>query len=448
MSYRAATGSTPESTPSGGIFDPRASEIKTLVQAAGGQTGEIQISLGWKNTNDLDLHVIDPDGEEVFFDNPRSRSKGELDVDQNRSCGRVTNSPVENVFWAKENALEGTYVVFVNHYQNCGGTDPTGFDVLVKIGDDEERLTGSIRFGDARQQVHRFEYPLPPPPPTVPETTTKRGLPILPVVFGWALFGAIVGCGQGLTRRSAAALRNTSIGGAVGGAIGGVALIVVVMMLAAAFTPSGPPSSHEGWFGRLIGFVILGACIGLWIVLIERALSAALMVASGRFEGREIFLDKPEMRLGRNEVLEVYLGGDPDIVSHHANLHRDGGAHVIAAVDGPVTVNGSRVDRQQLRNGDTICLGNTRLQYRYKNAPQSDDGQAVEATPPTNLAASPPPPPPPGKKPAASGGKASEREAPARPMETPDAPQPKATQKLKPRGSQGPPPPPPGKRKA
>jgi uncharacterized protein YfaP (DUF2135 family) len=39
--------------------------------------------IAWSNVNDLDLHVIEPSGEETSFSHRKSATGGELDVDIN-----------------------------------------------------------------------------------------------------------------------------------------------------------------------------------------------------------------------------------------------------------------------------------------------------------------------------------------------------------------------------
>ena len=88
---------------------------------AGAKGGDIQISLFWENFNDLDLHCIDPKGEEIFFSNRiSSRTHGELDVDRNAS-EPYTNKPVENIYWPVGGAPPGLYRVSVVHFANHGG---------------------------------------------------------------------------------------------------------------------------------------------------------------------------------------------------------------------------------------------------------------------------------------------------------------------------------------
>lgn len=119
------------------------------------KSGEVQVSLLWNNYNDLDLHVRTPAGEEIFFERRRSRCRGELDVDMNAQ-GRVSNEPVENIYWPRGRAPYGEYIVLVNHYANHGDTDPTPFEVEVKVDGRVRRFTGVLSFGDTPVIVHRF----------------------------------------------------------------------------------------------------------------------------------------------------------------------------------------------------------------------------------------------------------------------------------------------------
>ncbi|MDA7915743.1 hypothetical protein N9B94_00740 [Verrucomicrobia bacterium] len=123
--------------------------------AAGARSGDVRVSLMWNNDNDLDLHVIDPRGEEIFYQHRRARSGGILDIDKNASRP-LTDRPVENVYWPVKAAPTGTYRVLVNHYRNNGGSDPTEFMIRVLIKGKTTDVKGSVSWGTEKRVYHSF----------------------------------------------------------------------------------------------------------------------------------------------------------------------------------------------------------------------------------------------------------------------------------------------------
>lgn len=178
--------------------------------------------------------------------------------------------------------------------------------------------------------------------------------------LGWAVFGAFLGVAEGVTRRSWQGLRSAALGGTIGGAIGGFAFDLVGVFALLLLRSDA--------LSRGVALIILGACIGLWIVIMERRLSpATLKITSGQFEGREFYLDKPSLTVGSDERGDIAVFGDADIRSQHATLTHTGTGYVIEAVPGaPVLVNKQPVSRQSLVNEDEVLIGGTRLIYRDK----------------------------------------------------------------------------------
>ena len=90
-------------------------EIKKRVEAAGGiyEGVDVRASLIWDNRNDLDLHMITPSGEHIFYGHKQSHCRGELDVDRN--VRGETTKPVENIRWRKGTAPAGSYRLYVQN---------------------------------------------------------------------------------------------------------------------------------------------------------------------------------------------------------------------------------------------------------------------------------------------------------------------------------------------
>jgi len=94
-------------------------------------TGDVQITLVWADGNDLDLHVIDPSGTEIYFSNPKSPTGGTLDHDDTAGCA-TTGTHVENVFWPTGGAPPGRYRVFVKNYSSCGAPSRYSLNATAK----------------------------------------------------------------------------------------------------------------------------------------------------------------------------------------------------------------------------------------------------------------------------------------------------------------------------
>ncbi len=119
-------------------------EIKQRVEAAGGRYEgvDIRASLVWNNRNDLDLHVIAPSGEHIFYGHKRSACGGWLDVDMN--VRGETTKPVENVQWTRGTAPPGRYRVFVQNYRFHEAPGATEYRVEVEINGAIQRFEGTI----------------------------------------------------------------------------------------------------------------------------------------------------------------------------------------------------------------------------------------------------------------------------------------------------------------
>ena len=134
------------------------SDLGDRLEKAGARTGDVQISLAWNNGNDLDLHVETPGSETIWYNHRNSTCGGELDVDMNAG-GPASQRPVENVYWPAGGSPSGKFRVLVHYYANHGGRDPTRFQVTIKVKDQTENFSGSLRPGDQPKLVHEFSFP-------------------------------------------------------------------------------------------------------------------------------------------------------------------------------------------------------------------------------------------------------------------------------------------------
>ena len=102
--------------------------------------GVIQVGLSWDtDQTDIDLHVTDPSGEEIFFSHPNSASGGYLDRDDTDGFGP------ENIYWIND-IPDGTYKVHVVYYGPSTGPT-TNYTIKVINGLGVSRnFTGSLGF--------------------------------------------------------------------------------------------------------------------------------------------------------------------------------------------------------------------------------------------------------------------------------------------------------------
>lgn len=149
----------------GAGFGGLVGEIGRRVGQAGGKSGDVQISLMWNNYNDIDLHIVCPHGERIFFAAKTSSCGGVLDVDMNAG-GPDSNKPVENTVWPTGAAPPGHYQVFVHHFSNHGGKDPTPYTVRTVVRGKSQIYQGSVTPNQMRP-ICTFDVPAGPVIPPV-----------------------------------------------------------------------------------------------------------------------------------------------------------------------------------------------------------------------------------------------------------------------------------------
>lgn len=122
-------------------------------------TGDVQVTLRWSTTDDLDLAVEDPRGEQADFANPRVSSGGELDVDSNAGCAGTTTSPVENVFWPTSGAPSGDYVAKVNFFSRCqSAIQEVEFTLRILVNGNAQEFSGKLS-SENETLTFPFSYP-------------------------------------------------------------------------------------------------------------------------------------------------------------------------------------------------------------------------------------------------------------------------------------------------
>ena len=135
--------------------------IAEKVKAKGGNVDDAQsrVSLEWFNFDDLDLAVVEPNGNRIYFGSRTSSATcGFLDVDANAGCG-TTRTPVENIAYRKGGKmLKGKYTVQVHNFRQREHTN-IGFNLQIANGDVVQtyRYDKAVRQGE-RMDVATFMY--------------------------------------------------------------------------------------------------------------------------------------------------------------------------------------------------------------------------------------------------------------------------------------------------
>lgn len=186
------------------------------------------------------------------------------------------------------------------------------------------------------------------------------GAGILGRALGWGIFGLLLGLAEGIVGKSQ--VWKGMLGGLIGGALGGILL-----------------ESARNWLqdplaGKAAGLVLLGASVGAFISLIVTLLSRAwLEITSGKLKGTEFILDKfmraggPAVAIGSSPLKSEIVIPDPDISPQHAMLTGDGSVFTLKDMSlSGTTINGKKIERTQLANGQKIRMGNTDMVYHEK----------------------------------------------------------------------------------
>lgn len=172
-------------------------------------------------------------------------------------------------------------------------------------------------------------------------------------LWAYAIFGAILGLSVGLTSFSPNNLLKGSLGGALGGLIGGL------------FWALG----GNGAIARMSSLSMTGLGIGLFIGLVNELTKVAwLAVEAGRLKGRQFRCDRKVINLGRAEENEVGLFGDSGVTARHACIERDGQEFVLKDLSRKegTFLNGTKIDRDTLQDGDLIQVGSYRLRFHSR----------------------------------------------------------------------------------
>ena len=106
-------------------------------------SGDVQVSISWDSPADVDLHVVEPGTEEIYWGNPTSAAGGVLDLDSNAACG--SDGPRnENITYPSVTPPSGTYTVRVDHWANCGAAQTKYVVTVLVAGHAPQTYSGTF----------------------------------------------------------------------------------------------------------------------------------------------------------------------------------------------------------------------------------------------------------------------------------------------------------------
>lgn len=110
-------------------------------------SGDVQVSVSWDIPVDVDLHAIEPSGEEIYYGHRTSATGGRLDLDSNPACS-LDNVNNENISWPTGQSPEGEYIVRVDYWNDCSVTVPVNYTVTIKYCGEVHVFNGAFHPGE------------------------------------------------------------------------------------------------------------------------------------------------------------------------------------------------------------------------------------------------------------------------------------------------------------
>lgn len=164
-----------------GLFEvcPRGFHCEAGLCVLNGASGELQVTLQWQNEprtpDDLDLHVVEPDGCEIYYGTGSLFScqpVGSLDLDANAACIDTASSAglafdTENIIYpVNPRPPTGHYVVRVDYWDECRPNTEVPFVVTVRKGTVQTTHHGVFHHSEADMgdvgsgvTVTEFDFP-------------------------------------------------------------------------------------------------------------------------------------------------------------------------------------------------------------------------------------------------------------------------------------------------
>ena len=175
--------------------------------------------------------------------------------------------------------------------------------------------------------------------------------------LGWAIMGIGIGLSVGLIKPEQKRIIFCSLGGVIGAFIGGFLFNYVCDIIPNDIVARG------------FAIVIMGLLIGVGVGVLEQFAKAAwLKVIRGEFEGKEYLVFEGTTSIGNSGKNTIVLFKDKLVAPNHCDIVQEGSKYVLVDKGSPMgtVVNGMRVTRHVLKQGDAVAIGNSVLVFNTK----------------------------------------------------------------------------------
>ena len=117
---------------------------------------QMRVALSWESEDDLDLHILDPKGETIFYLNRNSEIGGKLDLDANSHAEHLYDYPIETISWKNGSLVKGEYSIIVDLYKKRSNLEKIPYQITTwKSGNETPVVTKG--FIDSNSDSRRQE---------------------------------------------------------------------------------------------------------------------------------------------------------------------------------------------------------------------------------------------------------------------------------------------------
>ena len=133
-------------------------ELDSLREQYDACNGEITVTLAWNSEDDLDLHLVEPDGNVVYYRRKHSSNGAELDIDMNAGEENDAENPIENICY-RNTPPAGTYKVLVHFFKRKSNLPEIPYTVYVRNGNTKKYFKSVHTTEKEKHLVYEFNYP-------------------------------------------------------------------------------------------------------------------------------------------------------------------------------------------------------------------------------------------------------------------------------------------------